>query len=68
MMARGIIDVWVFFTFKYPSKNIVIDAQEVHYYASIKEYDNRCLKVVVNPEKHLVITTFFDRKMRQKGC
>ena len=34
----------------------------------IEAYENRCLKVVVNPVKRLEITVYFDRQMRKKGC
>jgi len=26
------------------------------------------IKVVVNPIKHLIVTAYFDRKMKKKGC
>lgn len=68
MVARDILDEWVYFTLHDPSTKIIIDEQEVHYFASIIEHDNRCLKVVINPVKQIVITTYFDRKMKKKGC
>lgn len=39
---------------------------EAHFYKAIPQYGNRILKVVVNPLKKLIITAFFDRRMKKK--
>jgi len=68
MFSRNIKVSWVELVLERASNKIIINDEEVHYFKIIQEYDNRCLKVVFNPNKNLVITTFFDRKMRKKGC
>jgi len=39
-----------------------------HYFSTIHEHGDRCLKVVVNPANYLIVTTYFDRKKQKKGC
>ncbi len=68
MTSRAILESWVEQTVLNSSRKIVVSEDEVHYFTTIQEYDGRCLKVVFNPKKNLVITTFFDRKMKIKGC
>ena len=68
MDNRNIVEDWVYAILDNPFVTIEIAKDEVHVYGTIKEYNNRCLKVVVNPLKSLVITTYFDRKMKKKGC
>ncbi len=68
MEHRNISEQWVTKVLEHPSQVVVVDEYEVHYYASIELYENRCLKVVFNPATALVITAFFDRKMRKRGC
>ncbi|WP_295421904.1 DUF4258 domain-containing protein [Sulfurovum sp.] len=68
MENRNIIADWVYNILDNPSVVIKIKEDEVHLYGIIDEYNARCLKVVVNPLKSLVITTYFDRKMKKKGC
>ena len=68
MNNRNIVEDWVYRIVYHPSITIDIAKDEVHLYGIIHEYNERCLKVVVNPLKNLVITTYFDRKMKKKGC
>ena len=68
MENRNIIEDWVYAILDNPSVIINIEEDEVHLYGIVDEYNNRCLKVVVNPLRNLVITTYFDRKMKKKGC
>ena len=68
MENRNILEDWVYVILNNPSVLIDIAEDEVHLYGTIHEYNDRCLKVVVNPLKYLVITTYFDRKMKKKGC
>lgn len=65
---RGIKEEWIHMTLEEHSFFQVIDENEVHFFKTIKEYEDRCLKVVVNPKTRKVITTYFDRNMRKKGC
>ena len=68
MLKRNIPKEWIFRTILVSSAVIEIDNNETHYFLNIKEYDNRCLKVVINPIKLLVVTAYFDRKAQKKGC
>ena len=68
MKNRNIIEDWVYAILDNPSVTQEIDIDEMHLYGIVHEYNARCLKVVVNPLKNLVITTYFDRKMKKKGC
>ncbi|PHS41013.1 MAG: hypothetical protein COB07_03195 [Sulfurovum sp.] len=68
MENRKIKENWVYEILSNPSTTLDIQENEKHLYGIINEYDNRCLKVVINPLKNLVITVYFDRKMKKKGC
>ncbi len=68
MQKREIIKEWVKTTVISADMEIIISAQERHYFKVIEEADSRCLKVVLNPQTSNVITTYFDRNMRKKGC
>ena len=68
MSNRKIRKSWVEEVVKSPSVTFCIDENEMHLYGTIKENDGRCLKVIFNPLTNVVITAFFDRKMRKKGC
>ena len=68
MTTREIKQSWVEIVLESASNIIIINDDEIHYFKIIQEYDNRCLKVVFNPNKSLVITAFFDRKMKKRGC
>ena len=55
------------------SRNVKIEWVEfvlelAHYFSTIKDNEDRCLKVVLNPSTWIVITAYFDRNMRKKGC
>ncbi|MDO8454664.1 MAG: hypothetical protein Q7S59_08855 [Sulfurimonas sp.] len=47
---------------------VVVSEVEIHFFKSIEEASNKCLKVVANPKNLKIITTYFDRDMRKKGC
>ena len=68
MHRRDIRETWVYRVIDNPSVNIRVSDRERHYYGAIRERGNRCLKVVVNPLKGLIVTAYFDRGMRKKGC
>lgn len=68
MENRNILEEWVYIVLDNPSAKLLITNDEVHFYGIITEYNERCLKVVVNPLRGLIITTYFDRKMKKKGC
>jgi len=68
MENRHLKEEWVFRIIKKPSLIIKIKEDEEHVYGSIDEYNSRCLKVVINPLNSVVVTAYFDRKMKKKGC
>jgi len=68
MENRNISVEWVYAILDNPSITIDVEENEVYLYGIVHEYNDRCLKVVINPLKNLVITTYFDRKMKKKGC
>ncbi len=65
---RGIQYEWVITTLSHPTARREISEEETHYFSPIAEAEGRCLKVVFNPTSHKLITTYFDRNMRKKGC
>lgn len=68
MEKRGVQLVWIETTLLHPTLVASMSDNEVHYYSLIRENENRCLKVVCNPLKELIVTVYFDRNMRKKGC
>jgi len=68
MIARSINRDWVEYTIDNPSLKIVKSSNEVQLFSTIETYEKRCLKVVVNPISMVIITVYFDRNMRKKGC
>lgn len=47
---------------------VKVNNEERHYFKKIEEASERCLKVVVNPIKLTIVTVYFDRNMRKRGC
>jgi hypothetical protein len=68
MKNRNIVEEWVYAIIESPTATINIANDEVHLYGIIDAYGGRCLKVVINPLKNLIITTYFDRNMKKRGC
>ena len=68
IVARGIKIEWIKIVFEMPTREDTISINEVHFFATISSNENRCLKVVFNPITQIVITVYFDRNMRKKGC
>ena len=68
MRARNINQDWVKYTVDNPSLKVVKAPNEVQLFSTIEAYEKRCLKVVVNPISMVVITVYFDRNMKKKGC
>ena len=66
--VRDIKKEWLERTLEFPSLIVNVAENETHYFASITEKENRCLKVVINPLTRKVITVYFDRNMRKRGC
>ena len=66
--ARSIKTEWIDLVFDTPSRKDIIAPNEVHYFKTIADNEERCLKVVFNPISMVVITVYFDRNMRKRGC
>jgi hypothetical protein len=65
---REIAESWIEGVLRSPTIRRAVGPEEVHLFGTIEEMENRCLKVVLNPGKNLIITVYFDRKMRKRGC
>ena len=65
---RDLDENWIADTVKSPDKTVVKSDEEVHFFKRIVDFAGRCLKVVFNPIKKLVVTAHFDRNMTKKGC
>lgn len=68
MSSRNVKIEWVEFVLENPSLTNNISVVESHCFSRIKENEDRCLKVVINPTTGIVVTAYFDRNMRKKGC
>ena len=68
MHHRGIELVWIEAVVAAPALIVKINEFKIHMFGTIEANGNRCLKVVVNPAKALIVTVYFDRQMRKRGC
>ena len=68
MIKRDISKALVFETINNYSLKVNVSNDEEHYYKTIESKEDRCLKVVLNPKTLNVITVYFDRNMRKRGC
>ena len=68
MTKREISKALVFDVLQTYSLKVSISDVEEHYFGEIDDAGSRCLKVVFNPKTRNVITVYFDRNMRKKGC
>jgi hypothetical protein len=68
MSSRNVKISWVEFVLDSSSLVNKISTIESHYFSIIKENEDRCLKVVINPTTGIIVTAYFDRNMRKKGC
>ena len=65
---RSIKLEWIELALESPSAHKIISDVEEHYFKTIDAYSNRCIKVVVNRSSMKIVTAYFDRNMRKKGC
>jgi len=65
---RGIKQDWIFETINNPEDFQKVSDNEIHFIKNIIENENRCLKVVFNLLTNTLITAFFDRGLKKKGC
>jgi hypothetical protein len=68
IIQRGIAEKWIRDVLQNPTSHRAVGADEVHFFGVVEEAEGRCLKVVVNPGKGLIVTVYFDRNMRKRGC
>ena len=55
---------WIEKTIQNPLFFKEMSSDEWHFYKNIEEFNNKVLKVVVNPKKEIIITVFFDRRIK----
>jgi hypothetical protein len=68
LKERNIPEEWMWRTINNPDWNKVGIDNNIHYFKSIAEHEERILHVVVNPHvsPQKVVTVFFDRKVRRQ--
>ena len=65
---RNIQEEWILTVLDKPSLIVEIDDDETHYFGTIEAFGKRCLKIVLNPKERMIVTAYFDRNMRKRGC
>lgn len=68
LKERNIAEQWVWRTINTPDRKHRGDDGNMHYTKTIRERDDRVLRVVVNADvqPNLIVTVFFDRRLGQK--
>ncbi|MCD6129966.1 MAG: DUF4258 domain-containing protein [Deltaproteobacteria bacterium] len=56
---------WIEKTILNPDMVKTVSDAEVHHFKLIEEFESRFLKVVLNPEKEVIVTFHFDRRLRR---
>ncbi len=66
LRERDIAEAWVTMTIENPDRIEKRTDGTVHHLRRIHEYENRVLRVIVNPNAvpRRVVTAFFDRRLR----
>ena len=69
LRERNIKESWVTLTIENPDKKELKNNETIHYIKRIVEHGNRYLRVVVNPNVNpqIIITLFFDRRLRGRA-
>ena len=65
---RQIQKEWISDVLTNPSSIVEIDDNETHCFGTIDAFGKRCLKIVLNPKERMIVTAYFDRNMRKRGC
>ena len=68
MEERNLDKQWIIDTVKSPDKTVEKSEIEIHFFKKISQFAGKCLKVVFNPIKKLVVTAYLDRKMTKNNC
>ena len=68
LIEREIPEKWIFDCIDKPETEYWENNNTVHYVKAIEDFDNRLLRVVVNPftTPKKIITFFFDRRLKEK--
>jgi len=63
-IRKEIKEEWIWQTIEYPFMEVRISDSEIHLFRKIDEFGGKVLKVIINPEKKMIITAFFDRRIK----
>jgi hypothetical protein len=66
MDERSIKKQWILSTIESPDKTVVITEDELHCFKKDTDFNNKWLKVVINPQTKIIVTAYFDRKMKKQ--
>lgn len=66
MEQRGLKKSWILETIEKPDLEMLVANDEIHYFKKDNSFFDKWLKVVVNPEKKLIVTAYFDRDRAKK--
>ena len=68
LLERKILEEWVWRAIDSPDNKETGTDSNLHYTKTIKENEDRILRVVVNPnlEPNRIVTVFFDRRLKRK--
>lgn len=66
MEQRGLKKSWILETIEKPDLEMLVANDEIHYFKKDNSFFDKWLKVVVNPEKELIVTAYFDRDRAKK--
>ena len=63
---RGILEEWVWRTISSLDYTEIGTDENTHYIKTIREFDGRAIRVVINPHvtPNRIVTFFFDRRLR----
>ena len=68
LRERNIQESWVKSAMEHPDKKETMPDGAVHYVKRIKEFGDRYLRIVVNPnvEPKKIVTLFFERRLKRQ--
>lgn len=68
LIERNISEEWLWRTLATPAKKRRGEDGNMHYTKSIREYEGRVLRVIVNSDvqPNRIVTAFFDRRLSRK--
>lgn len=66
IIERNLRKSWIIETIETPDEEVNITEDETHFYKTISEFQNKCLKVVINKKNKIIVTAYFDRNKKGK--